>query len=186
MSLHAGMLVAIDPGCEESAFVELSQDGAVVRFNKCRNATLLGVLAAYAVDVSTVLVVEKIESYGMAVGKTIFQTVWWSGRFWEAWVATGCQAAHLTRREVKLHLCGTSRAKDANIRQALIDRYGPSKEQAIGRKKTPGPLYGVKADIWAAGLISFPAATTFSRSRTVSSLSISTTLSSAGIRGMPT
>jgi len=42
------------------------------------------------------------------------------------------------------------RAKDANIRQALIDRYGPGKDKAIGQKKTPGPLYGFKSHEWAA------------------------------------
>jgi hypothetical protein len=51
---------------------------------------------------------------------------------------------------VKLHLCKSTKANDASIRQALIDRYGPGKERAIGTKKAPGPLYGVKADVWAA------------------------------------
>ena len=54
------------------------------------------------------------------------------------------------RKDVKLHLCGSPRAKDSNIRQALIDRFGPGKEKAIGLKKTPGPLYGVKSHVWAA------------------------------------
>jgi len=54
----------------------------------------------------------------------------------------------ISRRAVKLHLCGSARAKDANIRQALIDRYGGS--AAIGRKAAPGPLYGVSKDVWSA------------------------------------
>ena len=54
------------------------------------------------------------------------------------------------RHEVKLHLCGSARAKDANVRQALIDRFGPGKELAIGRKAAPGPLYGMTGDCWAA------------------------------------
>jgi hypothetical protein len=41
------------------------------------------------------------------------------------------------------------KAKDANIRQALIDIYGGN-DKAIGNKKTPGPLYGIKGDLWAA------------------------------------
>jgi hypothetical protein len=53
------------------------------------------------------------------------------------------------RRDVKLSLCGSARAKDGNIRTALIDLHG-GKEAAIGRKKTPGPLWGVHADVWAA------------------------------------
>ncbi|MBV8782506.1 MAG: hypothetical protein JO353_14005, partial [Phycisphaerae bacterium] len=42
------------------------------------------------------------------------------------------------------------RAKDGNIRQALIDRFGPTKERAIGKKKSPGPLYGMSGDCWSA------------------------------------
>ena len=54
----------------------------------------------------------------------------------------------LPRRAVKLALCGDSRAKDANIRQALIDRFGGS--AAVGRKAAPGPLYGITRDVWSA------------------------------------
>jgi hypothetical protein len=49
------------------------------------------------------------------------------------------------RMKVKMHLCGNSRAKDGNIRQALIDRLG-----APGKKKAPGPTFGVVADQWQA------------------------------------
>ncbi len=46
----------------------------------------------------------------------------------------------LPRRAVKLELCADSRAKDANIRQALLDRFGGS--TAIGRKAAPGRCTG--------------------------------------------
>ena len=51
---------------------------------------------------------------------------------------------------MKLHLCHSARATDANIREALLDRYGPGKEKAVGRKAAPGPLFGVSKDIWSA------------------------------------
>lgn len=93
-----------------------------------------------------VVVIEKIESYGMAVGAEVFDTVWWAGRFAEA--ASRATVVMLPRRAVKLALCGDSRAKDANIRQALLDRFGGS--AAVGRKATPGPLYGISRDVWSA------------------------------------
>jgi hypothetical protein len=37
------------------------------------------------------------------------------------------------------------KAKDSNIRQALIDRFGE-----VGIKKNPGWFYGFKKDIWQA------------------------------------
>ena len=49
------------------------------------------------------------------------------------------------RMAVKMHLCHSAKAKDANIRQALIDRLGPP-----GTKKAPGPTYGVTSHAWPA------------------------------------
>ena len=93
------------------------------------------------------VVIEKVEGFGMAVGAEVFETVFWSGRFAEA--AHPLPVHRIGRKAVKLHLCGTHRAKDSNVRQALIDRYG-GKDTAIGRKASPGPLYGVSGDVWAA------------------------------------
>jgi hypothetical protein len=82
----------------------------------------------------------------MAVGQEIFETVHWAGRFHEAFRGT----VHRTPRcQVKLHLCWDSRAKDTNIRQALLDPFG-GRKQAIGTKRDPGPLYAVKGDLWSA------------------------------------
>lgn len=94
------------------------------------------------------VVIEGIESFGMAVGKEVFETVFWSGRF-----AEKAGVFHrVFRKQVKLHLCGSMKAKDPNIRQALIDRFGgvEGKAKAIGKKAEPGPLYGIKSHIWSA------------------------------------
>ena len=90
------------------------------------------------------LAIEMIASYGMAVGREVFETCVWIGRFKQAYPDP--DAVKLVyRKDVKLHLCGSARAKDANIRQALIDKLGP-----VGTKKAPGPLYGVTSHAWAA------------------------------------
>jgi len=52
-----------------------------------------------------------------------------------------------------MNLCGVMKAKDGNIRQALIDRFpatGGGKIPQIGTKAKPGPLYGFSRDKWAA------------------------------------
>jgi hypothetical protein len=54
---------------------------------------------------------------------------------------------------VKLHLCGTNKAKDANVRQALLDmfpRTGGGAVPQVGTKKEPGPLYGISTHAWPA------------------------------------
>lgn len=56
----------------------------------------------------------------------------------------------LYRREVcsALHVHGAG--KDRQVRQAMIEAHGGSKEEAVGRKATPGPLYGVAGHAWQA------------------------------------
>lgn len=136
----------LDPGNKRSALVGLIPGKAPEPY-LLDNETLRRFLLQMPRARGQVLVIEQVRSYGMAVGAEVFDTVHWSGRFHECWPG---HVELLPRQEVKLHLCGQARAKDANIRQALIDRYGPGKEKAIGRKATPGPLYGFKADLWAA------------------------------------
>jgi hypothetical protein len=68
----------------------------------------------------------------------------WIGRFIQAWRSPD-SAKLVYRRDVKLHVCGSPKAKDPNIRQALIDLLGPA-----GTKRAPGPTYGVRSHAWAA------------------------------------
>lgn len=141
------LVLAIDPGSELSAY--LLYDTATarpLRWDKVPNDDLLLLLDDVEADM---MAIEMVASYGMAVGATVFETCVWSGRFIERWPHAR-EPARVYRREVKMHLCGTARAKDPNIRQALIDRYGPGKERAVGLKASPGPLYGMKADCWSA------------------------------------
>ena len=98
------------------------------------------------------VVVEMVASYGMPVGKEVFETCVWIGRFMQVWHDPDAVRL-IYRRDVKLHLCGSARAKDGNIRQALIDKLGPQ-----GTKKAPGPTYGVKSHAWAALALAVTAA----------------------------
>ena len=136
-------ILAIDPGSAQSAWLRF--DGTRPQgFGITANEILVKALRSGGLP--DVVVIEKIESYGMAVGAEVFDTVWWAGRFAEA--ADRVPVVMLPRRAVKLALCGDSRAKDANIPQALLDRFGGS--AAVGRKAAPGPLYGISRDVWSA------------------------------------
>jgi hypothetical protein len=134
------MILALDPGPTESAWVRL-QDGALAGAAKQPNEDVLAMLAGYRGG-RDVLVIERIASYGMSVGETVFETVYWSGRFAQAF---GGWVERLPRMAVKMHLCHSPRAKDTNIRQAIIDRYG-----GPACTKKGGKLYGIRADMWAA------------------------------------
>ena len=98
------------------------------------------------------IVVERIRSYGMAVGQSVFDTCEFAGRFLQEAEAglPRDQCCRMFRGDVKMHLCGTGRAKDSNVRQVVMDRFGENRHAAVGTKKNPGPLYGVHHDIWQA------------------------------------
>ena len=147
------MIVGIDPGTTQSAYCELfdgkPQSSAIVP-----NAAMLDMLRGrygncWLPD-SDLLAIEMVAAMGMPVGKEIFETVRWIGRFQEAWEKRGGTVQLVYRREVKLFHCESSRANDATIRAALLDRYGPGRAIAVGTKASPGPCYGIKADCWSA------------------------------------
>jgi hypothetical protein len=138
-------ILAIDPGPERSAWLFM-HGRLIVSFGIEDNDTVRQYVRGW--NGTETVVIEQIASYGMAVGAEVFATVHWSGRFHEAAAAEGRRVVLLPRLAVKQHLCHDSRAKDANIRQALIDRFGGA--AAKGTKARPGPLYGIANDVWSA------------------------------------
>ena len=136
-------VIAIDPGCEQSAYViwngESIQNANIVVNDELLAGMGSPLWAGYR------LAVEQIRCYGMKMGATTIDTVFWSGRFCQEW---GKPFYLVPRMDVKMHLCGNSRAKDLNIRQALIDRFGP-----VPTKKKPNPVYNghkIRKDEWQA------------------------------------
>lgn len=143
------MLLAVDPGTTHSAFVLLSgaQDMPMLEdFGIEPNGDLLGTIRRNARGIDA-LAIERARSYGMAVGAEVLETIHWGGRFHETALSMHplLMVMRPDRKEVARNLCGTDRAKDANIRQAIIDRYGGSESIRKG-----GPLHGVSKDVWAA------------------------------------
>lgn len=143
------MLIAIDPGTTQSAYVEFNGE-KVLRRGILPNEELETLLRSNAKWTSyteqNAVACEMIASYGMPVGKEVFETVFWIGRFS---VVSGHPFHRLYRLDIKTHLCKSARAKDGNVRQALIDRFG-GKDAAIGKKAKPGPLFGVSSHLWSA------------------------------------
>lgn len=136
-------ILAIDPGPTHSGVVDY-KTGRVVSASKMPNAEVLDMLTfVFDRDIPH-LAIEMVASYGMAVGREVFETVRWIGRFQQAWHSPD-DVMLVYRLDVKMHLCHNAKAKDANIRQALIDMLG-----APGTKKHPGATYGVAGDMWSA------------------------------------
>jgi hypothetical protein len=150
------VILAIDPGTEQSGWVLYEND----RVRDCGVMLNREILDAIDRGGFDEMAIEMIASYGMAVGREVFETCVWIGRFVQA--SRDPDAVRLVyRRDVKLHLCGSPKAKDTNIRQALLDmfpRTGGGKTPQIGTKSQPGPLYGVSSHAWAALAVAVTAA----------------------------
>jgi hypothetical protein len=153
-------IVAIDPGNKNSALVIYNCETKKPIFAiKCDNTTMLAVIANKSNEYpGAELVIEMVASYGMPVGRSIFDTCIWIGKFLAS--STWDKYRLIVRKDVKMHLCATNRATDANIRQALIDRYGGTAPIAVGNKKNPGVLYQFSNDERAALALAITAAET--------------------------
>ncbi len=148
MNVESQEIIALDPAPKQTAWVQYKtgNPGAITAAGIHVNEDLANTLLSKARSAQTTkmhLICEGLACYGMPVGQEVFETAYWIGeyrRIWRpnAWVL-------ILRTEVKMALCRNTRARDSNIRQALIDIFGPP-----GTKKNKGLTYGFKADMWAA------------------------------------
>jgi len=115
-------------------------------------------------------VIERWLAGNHPIATESIRTIEWVGRFWEAWHgALGRDPILLTRLRVVRHLLGPARRRpkgapkgpsnDSRIRAKLLDRYGGRK--AIGTKKRPGPLHGLRTHEWSALALAVTAAETY-------------------------
>ena len=168
-------VLAIDPGTTKSGWC-LLEDGAPTDWGWDDN-DLVRDLIQNPSDGWQELVIEDIGNYGTPMGRDTIETIKWMGRFDQAhfdhWKE---HTTFIMRPTIKTHLCGVASAKDGNVRQALIDRFGGD-EVAVGGKKCqtckgkgwkgtgrpvceecngdkyetpPGVLHGVSGHAWSA------------------------------------
>jgi len=148
------IIYTIDPGNEQSAFLVYDTDNNKFLQKEIMQNQLLSYDLKALKKSDDILLIENIQCFGMAVGRTVFDTCIWIGRFIESWLSFYNDKDNnyflINRRDIKLHFCEHPRAKDTNIRQALIDRFGKP-----GTKNNPGFLYGIKKDLWSTVAITF-------------------------------
>lgn len=140
-------ILAIDPGNTQSgvAIIELPEF-RLLWFAKLPNEAVHKNATLYDFDE---IAIEMVACYGMPVGKDIFETCLWIGRFLEQF--NEYKKSFVYRKEEKLHLCNSMKAKDSNIRQALINRYAKHDfKNGKGVKNNPDTFYGVSKDVWQA------------------------------------
>lgn len=156
-------IMAIDPGTTSSAYI--IWDGSKVldkgyltnchmlsRIVKFQHESIMdrsmdAAMGHYKIPVTFPEVyIESIVSYGMPLGQETIDTCVWIGRFHIV-----ANTNLINRKQIKIHHCGTTRAKDKNIRQTLVDKYGP-----VSTKANPNPVHGgdykdkMKDHLWSA------------------------------------
>jgi hypothetical protein len=146
------MILAIDPGNTESGFALISSASRrPVVIGKVGNEEILDVIDRNSGCQH--IAIEMIQSFGMAVGADVFETCVWVGRFYQQsqHVRPGAPGDLIKRLDVKMHHCHNSKASDANISQALRDRFAHGvSNYGKGIKGEPGWFYGFSKDAWQA------------------------------------
>lgn len=145
-------ILAIDPGNIQSAYCIIdSETYKPYVHKKLDNQELLDILWGRSHNCDPVIL-EGISSYGGKVGKSIFDTLFWSGRFYEAASKTCFHAPdRILRVSVRSHICGNVNHGDKDIRKALIERFAAhDRKNGKGTKNNPDWFYGFANDEWAA------------------------------------
>lgn len=146
-------ILGLDPGTEKTGWVIYDTDNhSIASKGIDNNETILDlVIRLYTYDE---VAIEMVASYGMPVGKEVFETVFWIGRFFERAEQFGKTAERYYKKtDVNPAICFTSNVKDANIRRAILDMFpkkGGGSEPVIGTKKQPGVLYGFNSHMYPA------------------------------------
>jgi hypothetical protein len=150
---------AIDPGSEKSALLGYETlTRSVNPIGILPNMELLDRLRLIRQHrkPDDVLVVEDTKAYtlprkasgaGRFFPEQVRVATFWAGRFVQCWDG---QYSLLDRRRVKQLLCGQTTVGDAEVWDSILDRFGGTRKRAVGVKASPGPLFGVRADLRSA------------------------------------
>lgn len=135
------VVLALDVGTVETGYC-IIDNYMPLEFGKIANSSLINIVKESDYDI---LVYEEFACYGMPIGASTITSITWNGRYIQMALDRNKPVDRVYRKDEKMNLCHTMKAKDSNIRQALIDRFGE-----VGTKSKPGFFYGFKKDIWSA------------------------------------
>ena len=139
------IILAIDPGPTTSGVVFFDTDSSrVTEANGAMHNDYA--LSLFRSPLTADLYAcESVTALYAHVGKETVDTIRYCGRIQEAVEGRGGGIAMISPAEVRMAVCGTSKAKDPAVRQALLDLLGP-----VGTKSNKGPCYGVSKHAWRA------------------------------------
>jgi len=153
------IIIGIDPGPEHSGVVAYDAYHKEVEqsFSEMANDKVFDYLRGTVYNPKQVrLGIEIPACYGLRVGRDVFQTCVWAGRFIQEFTCLSFWTVYeVSRPEIVHHLTGKRGGPKAAVNAVLVDRFGPGRKVAVGRKSAPGPLYGVKGHAWDALAVAY-------------------------------
>lgn len=139
------IIIGVDPGTTHSALCVLSEGGDILGFGKYENRECVEELRKIAGGHRRPrVIIEMVVSYGIT-GKSINQTLFWTGVFAENCKIWTCDVFMVYRKTIVTAVCGSPKANDKAVRAKMIELYGEP-----GTKKNPGKTYRITKDCWAA------------------------------------
>ena len=148
-------IIGLDPGNKYTGYCIVDEKLKPIMFGKEANDIVMEICKSRLMESdmtedSHIVIIERVASYGMAVGSEVFETCEWIGRFAQE-LGHYAPIGYVYRRDEKKYICGSPTANDAAIRRALADRFAYGEPNyGKGTKNQPGFFYGFKADIWSA------------------------------------
>ena len=116
------LIIGVDPGPTESAYCLVTPTYEVFQAGKIPNAQMVAMLKQPPTEL--VAVIEGIQSYGMPVGREVFDTCYQVGRLLQVCDDNDIPTHIYNRPEYSRAICGAGKVTDAVLRQALLLRFG--------------------------------------------------------------
>lgn len=142
------IVLAIDPGPLSCGVVIYDSSHPLV-LERFKDASVDFALEMISDAEGYLVAIERVQSSGFS-GASLLETSEVVGRLHQRALDCGLPVLLMYRREVcsALHVHGAG--KDRQVRERMIEIHGGSKEVAVGKKASPGPLYGVASHAWQA------------------------------------
>lgn len=132
------MIFAVDAGDKVSSWVlfDPAEQRIETKWLDMPNDDLLALIGTADYNV---FAFERLAPMGFCVGKEVFDTIEWNGRFRHAAeIRNGVTVFPITRKQCVVHHTGSAKGGDSAIRTAMIARFG--------KENLPGVTY----DVWSA------------------------------------
>ena len=152
------IVLGLDPGPETCGVVLYDTEARRVLWSDPDRPVDVALSDIERIEGVDLVAIERVQASGFGI-QSLFDTSRVGGRLEQRALDYPHPVVLLYRREVLSGLDATGRGnRDSLVRARLIEMHGGSRQVAMGKKASPGQLYGVSRDGWAALAVAVVAA----------------------------